>query len=68
VTTANRLWRWLRQARGPFCDECVARELELRGRAQANRATRALAGRSNFYRDTGICKRCGAVRKVIESV
>jgi hypothetical protein len=39
----------------------------LTGRAQANRASRALAGKSNFLRDIGVCRRCGAQRKVIES-
>ena len=66
--TVDRLWRWLREKRGPFCDLCIARELELTGRAQANRASRALAGQSNFLRDIGVCKLCGAVRKVIESI
>lgn len=65
--TVDRLWRWLRQNRGPFCDLCIARELELTGRAQANRASRALARQSNFLHDIGVCRRCGAQRKVIES-
>jgi len=68
VTVAQKLGRWLQQSKGAFCDRCLARELELSGRRQANRAVNELAGTHNFYRTIGTCSICGAERKVIEAV
>lgn len=68
MTTAERLWRWLRRTRGAVCDDCIAQELELPGRRQANRAARLLADQANFYRDKGVCALCGATKMVIESL
>ena len=65
MTIVERLDKWLRQNRGAFCDDCIARELELRRRQQANRASNSLSAVSYFYRDRGTCSICGAEKKVI---
>jgi hypothetical protein len=64
---AERVARWLQQNRGAFCDDCIARELELPRRRQANRASISLANISNFYRTRGICAICGAEKNVIQA-
>jgi len=51
-----------------YCDDCIAKQLELSRRGQASRITRALSTTSNFLRDKGACSICGAVKKVIEAV
>jgi len=68
VTIAERVSQWLRQNRGAYCDDCIAKQLELSRRGQASRITRALSTTSNFLRDKGACSICGAVKKVIEAV
>jgi hypothetical protein len=68
VTIADRITRWLRQNRGAFCDECIAKQLALSRREQANRVARSLSKTSNFLRDRGTCSICGAERKVIGAV
>jgi hypothetical protein len=68
VTIAERLGKWLQQNRGAYCDDCIARELQLPQRQQANRASNSLATISYFYRDRGTCSICGAEKKVIEAL
>jgi hypothetical protein len=68
VTIAERLGKWLQQNRGAYCDDCIARELQLPRRQQANRASNSLATISYFYRDRGMCSICGAEKKVIEAL
>jgi hypothetical protein len=68
VTIAERLGKWLQQNRGAYCDDCIARELQLPRRQQANRASNSLATISYFYRDRGTCSICGAEKKVIEAL
>lgn len=63
----ERLWRWLRQTRGAYCDRCLSQELEL-SVGQTNRATRALSTQSNFFRDQGVCSLCECARKVIQAL
>jgi hypothetical protein len=68
MTIVQRQARWLQENVGAFCDDCIARELGLPGRRQANRASTALAAVGVFYRDTGACSICGAQRKVIQAL
>lgn len=68
VTIADRIGQWLRRNRGAYCDGCIAKQLGLSRREQANRATRALSSTSNFLRDRGTCSICGADKKVTEAV
>lgn len=67
MRAVERLWRWLRQCRGTYCDRCLSQELELSVR-QVNRATRTRSTQSNFVRDYGVCSLCDAERKVIQAV
>ncbi len=67
-TVAERLGHWLRQNDGAFCDDCLAKELLLPHRQQANRAANTLSHLSNFYRDRGCCSICGAAKKVIQAM
>jgi hypothetical protein len=68
VTITERISLLLRQVGGPHCDDCLAKELKLARRQQANRATNALATTRNFIRDKGVCSLCGARKKVIEAI
>jgi len=67
VIIAQRLGEWLMHNRRAFCDDCIAKELQLRRRQQANRASNGLAAISCFHRDYGICSICGAQKKMIEA-
>lgn len=68
VTTTQRTSLWLREVGGAHCDACLAKELKLHSPQAANRVTNALSGRSNFFRERGICRSCGAQRRVIQAV
>jgi hypothetical protein len=68
VTIVERLEKWLRDNPGAFCDDCIARELRLARRQQANRAAILLSTISYFYRDQGTCPSCGAEKKVIQAL
>jgi ribosomal protein S14 len=58
----ERIALWLRRVRG------IVREFKLPRRQQINRITNALSATSNFYREKGTCRLCGADRKVIAAV
>lgn len=58
---------WLSEVGGAYCDDCIAKELNL-SRRQANRTTSLLSATCNFCREKGVCSLCGAQRKVIEAV
>jgi hypothetical protein len=68
VTITERISLWLREVGGAYCDDCLAKELKLSRRQQANRATNALSSARNFYRRRGFCSLCGKEKKVIEAV
>ncbi len=68
MTVTERISLWLRQVRGAYCDDCLAKELKLPRRQHANRATNTLAGTRNFIRDKGICSLCGRRKMVIEAI
>jgi hypothetical protein len=68
VTFAKRVGRWLLNNRGAYCDDCIAKKLQLSRRQQANRASISLASVSCFYRDKGTCSVCGAEKKVTAAV
>ncbi len=72
MTDANsiprRVSEWLREKKGAYCDDCIAKQLKLPRRQQAQRATDALSQTNEFTRYSGTCSLCGSVKKVIESV
>jgi hypothetical protein len=68
VTLAGHVSLWLREVGGAYCDACLAKELKLSGRRQANRITVALSTTKNLCRTKGVCSLCGAIKKVIEAV
>jgi hypothetical protein len=68
VTVAQRVSLWLKEVGGAYCDACLANELKLSGRRQANRTAIFLAATNAFCRETGVCSLCGAERKVIAAI
>jgi hypothetical protein len=68
MTLGERIALWLREVRGAYCDACIVKEFKLPRRRQINRITNALSATSNFYREKGTCRLCGADRKVIAAV
>jgi len=68
VTVTERVSLWLREVGGAYCDTCLAKQLKLSGRRQANRITVALSMTRNFCRERGACTLCGAEKKVIKAV
>jgi hypothetical protein len=68
VTIAKRVGRWLLINRGAYCDDCIANELQLSRRQQANRASISLAKVSYFYRGKGVCSICGAQKQVTAAI
>jgi hypothetical protein len=68
MTILQRVSIWLREVGGAYCDDCIAKELGLARRQQANRASNALSSTLNFNRERGFCSLCGAEKKVIKAV
>lgn len=63
----ERMSLWLREVGGAYCDDCIAKELNV-SRRQANRVANALSRTANFNRERGSCSLCDAEKKVIEAV
>jgi hypothetical protein len=51
-----------------FCDDCMAHQLGLNDRRQANKVSRALAMKSAFWRTVGACSVCHKYKQVIRHV
>jgi hypothetical protein len=68
VTIAQRMRFLVREVGGAYCDDCLAKELKLRGRTQADRVARIVSASRNFCREKGYCSLCGAEKKVIKAV
>ena len=51
-----------------FCDDCIADQLGLSHRRQANRVTVALGNSSAFWRAVGACTACNKHKQVIRHV
>jgi hypothetical protein len=49
----------------PYCDDCLAEELKLKRRQQAQRVTMAIAGTGQLFRSDGPCFKCGKEKLVI---
>ncbi len=49
-----------------FCDDCIAKSLELSRRHEIQRITNALGTTDSFHRALGICSMCGKEKKVIQ--
>jgi len=47
-----------------FCDDCIAVELRLKRRQQAQSVTASIASTGNFRRDKGQCVTCGKEKLV----
>lgn len=67
-TIPGRVSEWLRQHKHAYCDDCIADELNLPRRQQAQRSTDALSQTREFTRDSGRCTLCGLDKKVIQAV
>ena len=48
-----------------FCDDCIAEQLDLSRRQEANLVTITLATTDNFQREIDNCSLCREVKKVI---
>ncbi len=48
-----------------FCDDCIAKSLELGQRKDAQHATSTLETMGSFHRALGVCSMCGKEKKVI---
>jgi len=48
-----------------FCDDCIAEQLDLSRRQEANLVTITLATTDNFRRERDNCSLCREVKKVI---
>ena len=68
TTNPQIISEWLREKKGAYCDDCIAKQVKLPRRQQAQRATDALSQTNEFTRYSGTCSLCGSVKKVIESV
>lgn len=51
-----------------FCDRCIADELGLSNRREANRITSTLGKSSMFWRGIGACSVCAQYKQVIRNV
>jgi hypothetical protein len=51
-----------------YCDDCIAKNVPLKRRQQAQRVTGALAMTGDFVREEGGCAECGADKLVTKSV
>ncbi len=49
-----------------FCDDCIAENLEFRGRREVRQATSALGTTDSFHRAQGVCSTCGKEKRVIQ--
>ena len=67
-TIPRRVSEWLHEKRDAYCDACIAKQVKLPRRQQAQRAADALSQTNEFTQYTGTCSLCGSVKKVIESV
>jgi hypothetical protein len=71
MTVEERVTRFLRDYRQPFCDACIARALRLgagKNRSMARNATAALATIPDFRRGPRTCSECHQARLVTLSV
>jgi hypothetical protein len=66
ITIAERIKNFLIEHEGmPYCYLCIAGQLGLRGRQQAQQATLAFGNAGNFLRGKGLCFECNNDRLVI---
>ncbi len=49
-----------------FCDDCIAESLEVIGKPEVQKASKALATTDGFHRALGICSMCGKEKNVIQ--
>ena len=66
MTIAERVNSFITEHRpNAFCDDCIAEQLSLSSRQEAQHITSALATTDSFQRVRGICSICGSEKKVI---
>jgi hypothetical protein len=66
VTIPERITNFLREREGtPYCDDCIAKQLGLERRQQAQQATSALGQTGKFLRSKGLCFDCNKDKLVI---
>jgi hypothetical protein len=60
MTIPERIKNFLREHEGTaYCDDCLAGELGLPKRQEAQQATSSFGGTGNFIRSKGLCHICG---------
>lgn len=60
ATVPERITDFLKERENtPYCDDCIARQLGLEQRQQAQQATSALGQTGKFLRSKGLCFDCG---------
>ena len=64
MNNPERLSKWLKERQESFCDDCLAEELDLPKRQQANQIASALATTKEFHRYRGLCSECGKEKLV----
>jgi len=66
MSIAGRIANFLRDhEETPYCDDCIAKQLGLKGRQQAQQATSAFGNTGNFLRGKGLCFKCNKDRQVV---
>jgi hypothetical protein len=66
ITIAERVKNFLTEHEGtPYCDDCIASQLRLMRRQQAQQVTLAFGNRDNFLRGKGLCFECNKDRQVV---
>ncbi len=67
MSTSDRVIAFLTAQRpSRFCDDCIAESLEVIGKPEVQKASKALATTDGFHRALGICSMCGKEKNVIQ--
>jgi len=54
-----------RHQRNSYCDDCIAKECNLKRRQQAQRVAEPLAQTDEYIRDVGSCCSCSSMNKKV---
>jgi len=69
MTVPERVAAFLREHKGRrFCDDCIAKTLDLARRQQAQQATAGLGQTAQFRRIDAPCSDCGNSKRTIEAI
>lgn len=66
MTAREKIERFLCDNAGKaYCDDCLSAVLDIHPRQQVQQKTSQLAVDNRYWRQSGVCARCGDVKKVI---